>query len=284
MSVVDPDEQRAASRRSWEWAAGAWGRRAARVREWGMPVSTAMIEALVLAPGQRLLELAAGPGDTGFIAAERIAPGGLLINSDGAEAMLAAARARAAELGIDNVEFRQLELEWIDLPAADVDAVLCRWGIMLTVDPAAAAREMRRVLRPGGRLAVAVWDGRERNQWATIPSSALVELGHASPPDPEAPGMFSLAPAQRLAQLLHDAGFTEVEVNAVEVVRNVSGVDEYVAETTEISPSFGPIFRQLDDAEQAEVAARIAAAVAPFTTAGGSLALPGSSLVASATA
>ena len=158
MSAIEPDEQRAASRQMWERAAAGWGSRADRVRNWGMPVSVAMIDGLGLQPGQRVLELAAGPGDTGFMAAELIRPGGTLLCSDGAEAMLDVARGRAAQAGIDNVEFAQLELEWIDLPAASVDAVLCRWGIMLIVDPEAAAHEIRRVLRSGGRAAFAVWD------------------------------------------------------------------------------------------------------------------------------
>src|ERR1700761_8623925 len=132
-----------------------------------MPVSVAMIDALALQPGERVLELAAGPGDTGLMAAELTRPG-TLISSDGAEAMLDVARARARALGIDNVEFRQLELEWIDLPTASIDAVLCRWGIMLIVDPEAAAQEIRRGLRAGGRAAFSVWDAPERNPWATI--------------------------------------------------------------------------------------------------------------------
>src|SRR5206468_183360 len=111
----------------WERAAAGWGRLADRVRAWGMPVSVWMIEHLGLQPGQRVLELAAGPGDTGFLAAELIAPGGALISSDASSAMLDVARARAEALGIANAEFKQLELEWIDLPTASVDAVLCRW-------------------------------------------------------------------------------------------------------------------------------------------------------------
>ena len=79
-----------------------------------MPVSTWMIDHLALQPGMRVLELAAGPGDTGFLAAELIKPGGMLISSDATEAMLEIARGRARQMGIDNVEFRQLELEWID--------------------------------------------------------------------------------------------------------------------------------------------------------------------------
>ncbi len=129
--------------------------------------------------------------------------------------MLDVARARAAAAGIENVEFRQLELEWIDLPTASVDAVLCRWGIMLIVDPEAAAQEIRRVLRAGGRAALAVWDGAERNPWATIPGQALIVLGHAQPPDPDAPGMFALAAPGRLQELLETAGFVEVSVEPV---------------------------------------------------------------------
>ena len=85
-----------------------------------------------LGPGQRVLELAAGPGDTGFMAARLIEPGGTLICSDAVAGMLDVARERAEEQGIDNVEFKQLQLEWIDLPTASVDVVLCRWGVMLT--------------------------------------------------------------------------------------------------------------------------------------------------------
>jgi SAM-dependent methyltransferase len=283
VSSFDPAEQRAASREAWESAASEWGRLAERVRQWGMPVSRAMIDALELKPGDRLLELAAGPGDTGLMAAEIIRPG-TLISSDGAEAMVDVARRRARELGIDNVEFRQLELEWIDLETATVDALLCRWGIMLIVDPEAAAREMRRVLAPGGRAALAVWDVPERNPWTTVPNSAMVELGHAQPPSPGAPGLFALAGDGRLAELLEDGGFTDVSITPVALERRYETVDQFVAETFELSPLSAAVFQGLSPEEQAEVTARIAIGVQAFTAADGSLSLPGSSLVARAIA
>jgi SAM-dependent methyltransferase len=281
---ADPDQLRALTRETWESAAAGWGREADAVRNWGMPVSVAMVESLGLQPGQRILELAAGPGDTGFMAAELVRPGGTLISSDGAEPMIEVARARAARLGIDNVEFRQLELEWIDLETASVDAVLVRWGIMLTVDPAAAAREIRRVLRPGGHAALAVWDARERNPWALIPSMALVELGHTEPPDPDVPGPFALAGEGRLAELLEDAGFAEVEVLEVSLERHYPTADQIVAESVSCSPSFGGTWGELDEAQRTEVAAHMTAAAAPYTAPDGSVTLPGVSLVARASA
>jgi SAM-dependent methyltransferase len=285
MSSVDPDQQRADLRESWESAAAGWGSHAEQVREWGMPVSVAMIDALHLQPGQRVLELAAGPGDTGFLAAEIIAPGGgVLLSSDGADAMLEVARARAAQLGVTNVEFKQLELEWIDLPTATVDAVLCRWGIMLTVDPEAAAREIRRVLRAGGRAAFSVWDTPERNPWATIFNRALVDLSFAQPPDPDAPGPFSLAPPGRLQELLEDAGFTAVEVSTVAVVRRFPSFEVYLGEMAETSPSFGSVWHKIDADERAEISARLVADLVPYTADDGSVSVPGSCLVAAAEA
>ncbi len=175
-----------------------------------MPLSSWMIENAALQPGMTVVELAAGPGDTGFLAAELVAPGGTLISSDGADAMVEVARARAERLGITNAEFRRLELEWIDLETASVDVVLCRWGVMLTVDPAAALQEMRRVLKPIGKAVIAVWDTAEVNPWATIPTGVLIERGLAPPPDPDAPGMFVLAAPGRLQEMLEDAGFADV--------------------------------------------------------------------------
>ena len=284
MSAIEPEEQRAASREMWERAAVGWGRKADRIRDWGMPVSVAMVEGLALQPGQCVLELAAGPGDTGLMAAELVAPGGTLISSDGAEAMIEVARQRAAAAGLDNVEFRQLELEWIDLETATVDAVLCRWGLMLILDPEAAAREMRRVLRSGGRASFAVWDNPERNPWAVIPSRPMVELGHLPRPDPDGPGMFRLAGDGVLVELLESAGFEDVTVRAVALERSYDAVQEFIDETMEISPIMGSTLRELDEAAKREVNERIIAGLAPFTASDGSVKLPGSSLVAIASA
>ncbi|MGI8413237.1 MAG: methyltransferase domain-containing protein [Solirubrobacteraceae bacterium] len=311
----EADTQRAELREGWERSAAGWSAGADRIRDSGMPVSNWMIEHLGLVPGQRLLELAAGPGDTGFLAAELIkaaaptptstlpptpasdaedrgggpresgtAGDGTLVCSDGADAMLEVARQRAAKLGIENVEFKRLELEWIDLPTASVDAILCRWGFMLTVDPGTALGEARRVLRPGGRLALAVWDRSVHNLWATIPGQALVNLGLGEPRDPTGPGMFALAAPGRLEELLQSAGFVESLVETVEVGRRHPNLDDYLEETLDLSRLFSEAFKGLSESQRAQVRSEIALLAAPYTEPDGSLRLPGRSLVALAEA
>src|SRR5690349_5100767 len=115
----------------WKQASRGWGAHRDSMQAAFAPVSAWLVDAIDPQPGHRVLELAAGPGDTGLLAAELIAPGGTLISSDAVEEMVALARARAAELGIDNVEFRTIDAEWIDLPTASLDGVLARWGYML---------------------------------------------------------------------------------------------------------------------------------------------------------
>jgi ubiquinone/menaquinone biosynthesis C-methylase UbiE len=117
------------------------------------PVSEWMIRKLNPQLGDTVLELAAGLGDTGFMAARLVGETGRVIITDFAPEMVAAARKRAEEVGVQNAEFQTLDAERMDLGTDSVDGVLCRWGYMLMIDPATAFAETRRVLRPGGRLA-----------------------------------------------------------------------------------------------------------------------------------
>jgi ubiquinone/menaquinone biosynthesis C-methylase UbiE len=266
----------------WKRAAAGWSARADEIRRFGMPVSVWMIDQLNLQPGQLVLELAAGPGDTGFMAAELVSPGGTLISTDAADPMLDVARERARALGVPNVEFKQLDLQWIDLETATVDAALCRWGVMFASDPAAALGELRRVLRPGGRAALAVWAAPEQNPWATIPTRALVELGHAEPPDPSAPGMFALGDADRLRRLLEDAGFLDVVVAPLELTRPDDGVEQYLQGTLDLSQPFAEVRQRLTDEQWATVESRVAELVAPFQGDDGTLRFPACSLGAAA--
>jgi ubiquinone/menaquinone biosynthesis C-methylase UbiE len=285
--TFDANAHRNASLESWEEAASGWVRSQDMLREFGAPVSHWLIDAIVPQPGQRVLELAAGLGETGMLAAELVGPIGGAIVSDQAEAMLEGARARAAELGLSNVEFRVLNAEWIDLPVASVDAVLCRWGYMLMADPPAALAETRRVLRPGGRVALAVWDAIEHNPWARLGSLELIERGLIAPPEEGAqhqPGPFALGNTQRVSELLEQAGFAETRVQMLELVRRHESFDQLWDSTIDLSRVFHDAVLSRPEAEIAEIKASLTERFAPYIAADGSLSIPGRTLVASASA
>jgi SAM-dependent methyltransferase len=278
----DPSAHRDASLQSWEEAASGWTRQQAAMREFSAPVSHWMIDAIVPQPGERVLELAAGLGETGMLAAELVAPMGGVIVSDQAEAMLGGARERAVALGLSNVEFRVLNAEWIDLPVASVDAVLCRWGYMLMADPQAALVETRRVLRPGGRIALAVWDSIEQNPWALLPSRELIERGASTPPAPGTPGPFALGSSERMTELLQQAGFADVRVQALDLRRRHASFEEFWDATLDLSRALHDAILDRPEPEIAEIYAALAERFAPYTAEDGSLNIPGRTLVASA--
>lgn len=277
-------EQRRQSLEHWEGAASGWVARQEAIRELSEPVSQWMIEAIEPQPGQRVLELAAGLGETGFRVAELVAPMGGVITSDQSEAMLEGARARASQLGLNNVEFQPLNAEWIDLPLASVDAVLCRWGYMLMVDPATALRETRRVLRPGGRVALAVWDAVERNPWAALPARELLERGLAEPPAPGQPGPFALGDRDRVRELLHDAGFASAHVEALDLNQRVASFEDFWNTTLDLSRNFHDAVLSRPRGEIEQIRASLAERFAPYTAEDGSLAIPMRTLVAVAMA
>ena len=280
----DPNAHREASLAGWQAAAPGWVRQQALISRFGAPVAGWMVDAVDPRRGERVLELAAGLGETGMLAAELIAPLGGVVISDQADAMLEGARARAAELELSNIEFQTLNAEWIDLPLASVDVVLCRWGFMLMADPGAALTETRRVLRPSGRLALAVWDAIEHNPWALHPSAELIERGLLQTPPQRTPGPFALGDPALVRALLADAGFTDIELEAIGVVQRHEAFESFWEMTLDVSRNFHDVVLGQPEAQIAEIRAGLARRLAPFTAGDGALEIPGRSLVASAIA
>jgi ubiquinone/menaquinone biosynthesis C-methylase UbiE len=278
----DANAHRDASLQGWEEAAAGWVRSQELLREFGAPVSHWMLDAVAPQPGQRVLELAAGLGETGLLAAELVAPVGGAIISDQAEAMLAGARERAAQLGLSNVEFQVINAEWIDLPVASVDVVLCRWGYMLMADPAAALGETRRVLRSGGRVGLAVWDSIEHNPWAQLPALELRERGLAPAPEPGVPGPFALGRAGGVYELLEQAGFAEVNVESLELHRRHASFEEYWESTLDLSRAMHDSVLSRPPGEIEEIQEGVKRRFASYEAGDGSLDIPARTLVASA--
>src|SRR5688500_12993445 len=152
---MDLQEYRETSLATWDEMASGWEDR----REWQLGITGTINEWIVdrvdPQPGETILDVAAGTGDLGFLAAERVGDEGGVICSDFAPEMVEAARRNGAARGLENVEFRVLDAESMDLADNSVDGVVSRWSYMLMADPGKALGETHRVLRDGGTLAFA---------------------------------------------------------------------------------------------------------------------------------
>jgi ubiquinone/menaquinone biosynthesis C-methylase UbiE len=269
MPTVSPDAHRTMTYEVAEAIAPSWERRRAEIEGVSAPVREWMLRELAPEAGQTLLELAAAAGDTGFEAAAALGEDGRLISSDFSPAMLEAARRRGAELGVAEVEYLVIDAERIELEDDSVDGVLCRFGYMLMADPAAAFSETRRVLRPGGRLALAVWGPPERNPYFSAVAIPLVGGGHMPPPDPKGPGPFSMASTERIRELLGAAGFGEVRVEEVAVSFEVPDIDWYLAFVADTAGPIAMVLRGLSATDRDAVTAQAGAALERFAGDGG---------------
>jgi SAM-dependent methyltransferase len=282
--MSDADALRNEIAERWERASAGWGAQRAVFQAAAEPVSQWLVDAVDPQPGLRMLELAAGPGDTGLRAAELLRPMGTLILTDVSEGMLAIARARAQDLGITNVEFKVMDAEWIDLPTAHVDGVICRWGYMLLADPGAALRETRRVLKPGGTVALAAWDGPEHNPWSSVPNDELVRMGAAEPRDPSAPGQFTWRDPAVIAEALEEAGFVLAQIDQVDFTFRYPDLDEWWDAQIELSPGLREALVELTPAQRDELRDAVDARLAEHVAEDGSVALPARTHVAAASA
>lgn len=246
---MDLDAYRATSLETWGEMAPGWEDR----REWLLRITGAINEWILdrvdPQPGQRILDIAAGTGDLGFAAAGRVGEEGGVICTDFSPEMLGAARRNGQAHGLENVEYRVLDAERMDLADNSVDGVVCRWGYMLMADPAAALSETNRVLRTGGTLGFAVWQAPDRNLWAAVPGMILVQRGHMPPPEPGAPGIFALGDSDRIRELVTGAGFGEPEIEELTFEWRYAA-DDLWDTLTRLAGPLAKVINELDEEER----------------------------------
>jgi SAM-dependent methyltransferase len=206
------------------------------------PLGKRAMDALGVRPGQRVLDIGCGCGDTSLSLAARVAPGGAVVGVDLSLPMLDVARGRAADLG--HVTFLQADAQ-VAAFGAPFDAAFSRFGVMFFADPVAAFRHIRAALRPGGRLGFVCWRLPAENVWMTAPlDAALRHVPAPAPDDPDAPGPFAFARADRVRAILSDAGFARVQIEPCDM--EIGGFDLETA--LRLALRVGPLSRLLREA------------------------------------
>ena len=265
--------------RLWTNVASRWAAHADDVDVRVAELTAKLLAAASLRPGDRVLELACGPGGAGLAAAERVAPGGAVVLSDIVEEMVAIADARRRQRGLGNVTTAVLDIEDIDQPDSTFDVVLCREGLMFAVQPERAVAEIHRVLAPAGRVAVSVWGAQLDNPWLGLVADAVGATVGMQIPPPGMPGPFALGDQARLRWLLTQAGFLDVAVSEVAVPLRVSSFEAWWARTTELAGPLAAIIARLDDTDRAALQGRLRAAAQPYATDAG-IEFPGQAILA----
>ena len=197
--------------REWRESAFYWQKHISTIRMMFAPVTEALIDEARIVEGFSVLDVAGGSGEPSLTIAETVGPTGSVTATDAVAEMVDAAKTEAQRRGTTNVAFRQCAADSLPFESESFDAVVCRLGVMFFPDPLAALREMLRVTKNGGAMALAVWDKSELNPFSYVITNVVGRYFDSPPPDPSVPGAFRFAEPGVLAGLLKDAGATEVK-------------------------------------------------------------------------
>ena len=233
---VDQHEFRAGQRRDWDAASKGW-------REWSefidrttAPVSEKLMAMAHVQPGQRVLDVAAGYGEPSLTAARIVGSEGAIVATDISPGMLEYGRERAAAAALQNVEFIESDAVSLDFPPGTFDAAVSRWGIIFEPDGEGAAGRVRGFLKPGARMAISSWGPPERVPFMAVPGGTVMRLLELPPPPPGRPGPMSRPTPAAIGGLLEGGGFSDVEVEELEITFEYDSAEEFTRSVRELVP------------------------------------------------
>ncbi len=205
---------------NWDERAERWSRMGAQRTEVYGPATETMLDMASLGTDSRVLDVACGTGDQTIMIARRVSPDGTVLATDNSNGMLKAAAEAIKGAGLTNVETRLMDAENLTLDGDSFDAVICRLGLMIFANPSKVLGEMRRVLKPGGKVAVLVRAVADKNPYEAIPLEVVHRLGGSTPPP------FPLSEPHLLENNFTKAGFSRCTVHEVPLMRRFSSITE----------------------------------------------------------
>jgi enediyne biosynthesis protein CalE5 len=268
----------------WDAAAAGWKRWWTTFEHAAQHISDRLVELAAVRPGYRVADLATGIGEPAITAARRAGTAGRVVAIDQSPGMLAVARERAESLGLNNVEFRVGDIESLEAEEHSFDAALCRWGLMFVPDLDSAARGIHRSLKPGARLATAVWSVPEKVPMISLGGETVRALAGLPPRLPDAIDPFRLADISILARALESAGFSEVRSETLDVVFHFTSTDEFTRFRADVSTVMRTAVEQSTPEVRERILRATAEAAAPYRRADGSLRLSNQTICVAARA
>jgi len=233
---IDAGEFRAGQRRDWRAAAKGWYDWQELIYSATAPVSERLVEMAGIKAGDQVLDIAAGSGEPALTAARAVGKDGRIVATDISPEMLAYGRERASAAGIDNVEFVETDASSLDFPPGSFDAALSRWGIIFEPQAEAAAARLRGFLKPGARMAISSWGPPDRAPMIGLPMRTVLTHLDVPPPPPGTPGPLSRPTPEAISSLLAGGGFTDVEVDQIEIEFEWDSPEEFARFVREIVP------------------------------------------------
>ena len=262
----------------WSSVASAWDAHRNHTQDATSPVADALVASLALRPGEAVLELATGSGELARRLADLVGEAGSVLATDVAAGMVALSAATLK--GLPQARTAQVDAAATGLDDGAFDAVVCCQGLMFVPRPEQALKECRRVLRPGGRLAAAVWAGPQDNPWVSSIGMAAMVHGLAGGGPPTGPGgLFSLAEPETLRSLAVKAGFHDVRVDEVAVPFDFASTDEHFEVVSSLAGPLAALIAAGTPEQRTAARATASDLVAAHRNPDGTLHLPGLALV-----
>jgi SAM-dependent methyltransferase len=245
-------------------------------------LGAATIDALAPRPGERVVDIGCGCGQSTLELAKRVGSSGAVLGLDISRPMLDVARRRAVDGGLDWASFQEADAQVFAFPPGAFDGAYSRFGVMFFADPTAAFRNIRSGLRSGGRLAFLCWRAMAENPWMTAPLLAAIPLlpSPPPPPDPTAPGPFAFADEARVRGILEAAGFEAIELRAHDERIGAGSLEDATNVGLRVGP-LGTILRE-NPGLMDKVAGAVRDALAPHDTADG-VRMPSATWIVTAT-